>query len=324
MFRVEVRPEDPVALLHERVAGKTGVASTRQQLFRDAGFKEALLNATRPGERPAKNTLVKTLALDHGSIIYLQNELPSSWGPADAAVRTSGGGDALIDGEQHSNAADSKTSQEERGPSGQHQQKQRQRRIVRKNGDVENLGAQEALDRKAERNELEQQLRSRAESVRVSRRRRREQTQRVSFAEHMRRLKFGCDCAPGAAAVCLQCVPPAEVSYAPKQNCPAGSHKPWPAGSCLSCLPPAAILAPQQPYSHVTYVEVAAYDEFVSFVTHWSSDLHMQRQRVAKLYGTVHRDPVVRGGQKVAIQAMYEPPQEGSESGFRFLRDPGT
>eukprot|EP00357_Protocruzia_adherens_P002393 CAMPEP_0114978488 /NCGR_PEP_ID=MMETSP0216-20121206/3833_1 /TAXON_ID=223996 /ORGANISM="Protocruzia adherens, Strain Boccale" /LENGTH=524 /DNA_ID=CAMNT_0002339687 /DNA_START=38 /DNA_END=1612 /DNA_ORIENTATION=+ len=97
------------------------------------------------------------------------------------------------------------------------------------------------------------------------------------------------------------------------------NHKPYPDGLCNKCLPETAILN-RQKYRHVDYIEFMNLAEVQGFINNWSAEHHMT-QRMGFMYGYYCEDPVYEDGVRGIVEAIYEPPQEGSTNGFVLLND---
>jgi nuclear protein localization protein 4 homolog len=126
----------------------------------------------------------------------------------------------------------------------------------------------------------------------------------VTYDEFIEKRKAKCEHA--FSAMCVNCMPPSQVRYALKQDC--SRHKPWPGGLCTDCQPP-TVKAKLQEYRHVDFITFMNDAEAQSFVSLWDINASAGVQRVAFLYGTIEDDKNYRHGQRVIIEAMYEPPQ---------------
>lgn len=109
---------------------------------------------------------------------------------------------------------------------------------------------------------------------------------------------------------------PYETSYTMKTGCT--SHEPYPKGMCNKCMPP-SIIAKRQEYRHVDYCQFQNFEEINGFIAHW---LQTFENRVGILYGYYAEDPDYELGVRAVIEAVYEPPQQGSYKHFVFLEDP--
>jgi len=140
----------------------------------------------------------------------------------------------------------------------------------------------------------------------------------VTYLEWRERSLTRCEHA--FAAQCVNCMPPSDVSYRLKPGC--GRHRPWPGGLCSDCAPPTMDLRVQE-YRHVDYVSVAAVAELGAFVELWGAHAPAGLQRAAFLYGRVEPDAAYRGGQRVVVEALYEPPQrwDAASGAVRLLED---
>lgn len=107
-----------------------------------------------------------------------------------------------------------------------------------------------------------------------------------------------------------------EPDYRVKSDC--GRHAPYPKGICSSCQPSAISLNPQ-PYrltDHVEFSQSVLVDRFLSA---WRASGY---QRFGWLYGRYEAYDEVPLGIKAKVEAIYEPPQDGSVDGFMLLDDP--
>lgn len=137
----------------------------------------------------------------------------------------------------------------------------------------------------------------------------------ISFEEFMADRKKNCK-HDGFSATCMYCMPPSEVSYAMKANCPR--HKPYPLGLCTDCRPPNVVLA-RQKYRHVERIQIQQPTEFASFVALWQ---RTHKQRVGFLYGSYKKDDSMEYGVKAVVEAVYEPPQRCTATDFVLPADP--
>jgi len=126
----------------------------------------------------------------------------------------------------------------------------------------------------------------------------------VTYDEFIEKRKAKCEHA--FSAMCVNCMPPSQVRYALKMDC--GRHKPWPGGLCTDCQPP-TVKAKLQEYRHVDFITFMNDAEAQSFVSLWDVNASAGVQRVAFLYGSIEEDKNYRHGQRVIVEAMYEPPQ---------------
>ena len=143
----------------------------------------------------------------------------------------------------------------------------------------------------------------------------------VTYDEFIEKRKAKCEHA--FSSMCVNCMPPSQVRYALKQDCPR--HKPWPGGLCTDCQPP-TVKAKLQEYRHVDFITFMNDAEAQSFVALWDVNASAGVQRVAFLYGTIEDDKNYRHGQRVIVEAMYEPPQihDARTGAIAIKADPRT
>eukprot|EP00753_Platysulcus_tardus_P007948 PLAT15538.9.p1 GENE.PLAT15538.9~~PLAT15538.9.p1 ORF type:complete len:566 (+),score=210.95 PLAT15538.9:88-1698(+) len=143
-----------------------------------------------------------------------------------------------------------------------------------------------------------------------------EKRKHVTFEEFLAKRRERCE--HSFSAVCINCMPPAEIRYTVKMDC--RKHRPWPAGLCNECQPPAATLQ-RQKYRHLDYVEFLNFNAFNRFAALWTG-CGMVKQRAGILYGHYQPDPNYPLGVKAVVEAIYEPPQEGTVERVTLLADP--
>ncbi|KAH7650331.1 nuclear pore associated (NLP4) with N-terminal ubiquitin domain [Cryptosporidium bovis] len=79
----------------------------------------------------------------------------------------------------------------------------------------------------------------------------------------------------------------------------------------MNKIPPSVTLK-HQPYRHVDHLEMMNLTEAMKFVDYWKSTLGMLKQRVGWMYGYYREDSSYPMGIRAVMEAIYEPPQEGS------------
>jgi nuclear protein localization family protein 4 len=95
------------------------------------------------------------------------------------------------------------------------------------------------------------------------------------------------------------------------------NHEPYPKAMCNKCVPPNVVIKRQE-YRHVDYVQFMNISQIQDFIKYWLPRKNEQ-QRVAFLYGYYAEDPHYKGGIRVIVEALYEPKQTGTYSGFEIL-----
>lgn len=140
----------------------------------------------------------------------------------------------------------------------------------------------------------------------------------VTYDEWIEKRKAKCEHAFNAT--CVNCVSPSQVSHKMKSNC--AKHRPWPAGLCSDCAP-TPVECKLQEYRHVDFVSINNRDEMGGLIQLWDANAAAGAQRAAWLYGTVVPDPNYRHGQRVVVEALYEPPQrfDTASGGLVILPD---
>ena len=137
----------------------------------------------------------------------------------------------------------------------------------------------------------------------------------ISFDQYINDKKQQCKGTHESSSVCINCMPPAQLSYTKKKNCP--NH---PAEMCCNkCMPPNAILN-RQIYRHVDYVSFLNKEELDLFLKPWIND-NFQKQRMAYLFGYYAKDPNYKDGVRAVIETLYEPPQIGDQTSVVPLPD---
>ncbi|KAI6208200.1 NPL4 domain containing protein [Aphelenchoides besseyi] len=100
-------------------------------------------------------------------------------------------------------------------------------------------------------------------------------------------------------------------------NCTNG-HKPYPKGICTKCRPPTLTLN-RQIFRHVDNITIENEDVVNRFLDFWRRSSH---QRVGYLIGRYEPFLDVPLGIKAIVTAIYEPPQNSTESSVNFEQDP--
>ncbi len=139
-----------------------------------------------------------------------------------------------------------------------------------------------------------------------------------SFDQYLNERKEKCKGIHEPTSKCNNCIPPQELQFKMKPNCP--NHPPYPGGLCNKCLPPNAILC-RQPYRHVDYVSFMNQEEINLFVNEWLKHFCM-KQRMGFLFGYYASDPNYPDGVRAVVEAIYEPPQLGDTHSVEPLQDP--
>jgi nuclear protein localization family protein 4 len=134
----------------------------------------------------------------------------------------------------------------------------------------------------------------------------------ITYDEWMERRRAKCE--HSFSATCVNCVTPSQQSFKMKPNCT--KHLPWPKGLCSECAPTPLESKPQE-YRHVDFISVANRDEMGGLISLVAANEAAGFQRAAFLYGVVVEDSNYRFGQRVIVEAMYEPPQ-------RFIASTGA
>jgi nuclear protein localization family protein 4 len=130
----------------------------------------------------------------------------------------------------------------------------------------------------------------------------------ISFDQYINDKKQQCKGTHESSSVCINCMPPAQLSYKKKKNCP--NHPPE--MCCNKCMPPNAILN-RQTYRHVDYVSFMNKEELDQFLQPWMKGF-FQTQRMAYLFGYYAKDPNYRDGVRAVVETLYEPPQIGDQT----------
>jgi len=138
-----------------------------------------------------------------------------------------------------------------------------------------------------------------------------------SFDQYLNERKEKCKGIHEPSSKCNNCLPPQELVYKLKPNCP--NHPPYPNGLCNKCLPPNVILA-RQPYRHIDYVSFMNQEEVNLFVYEWLKHYCM-KQRMGFLFGYYAADPNYKDGVRAVVEAIYEPPQLGDADSVEPLQD---
>lgn len=95
------------------------------------------------------------------------------------------------------------------------------------------------------------------------------------------------------------------------------NHEPFPKAMCNKCIPPNVVIKRQE-YRHVDYVQFMNVGQIQDLIRYWLPRRHEQ-QRAAFLYGYYAEDPHYKGGIRVIVEALYEPPQTGTYGDFQIL-----
>ncbi len=130
----------------------------------------------------------------------------------------------------------------------------------------------------------------------------------ISFDQFINDKKQQCKGTHESSSVCINCMPPAQLSYTKKKNCP--NHPPE--MCCNKCMPPNAILN-RQTYRHVDYVSFMNKEELDQFLAPWIKGF-FQTQRMAYLFGYYAKDPNYKDGVRAIVETLYEPPQIGDQT----------
>ena len=108
-----------------------------------------------------------------------------------------------------------------------------------------------------------------------------------SFDQFLNEKKEKCKGIHEPTTKCNNCIPPQEIEYKLKPNCP--NHLPYPEGLCNKCMPPNAVLH-RQLYRHVDYVSFMNQEELNTFINIWLKGFCM-KQRMGFLLGYYAADP---------------------------------
>ena len=130
----------------------------------------------------------------------------------------------------------------------------------------------------------------------------------ISFDQYINDKKQQCKGTHESSSVCINCMPPAQLSYTKKKNCP--NHPPE--MCCNKCMPPNAILN-RQTYRHVDYVSFMNKEELDQFLQPWIKG-YFETQRMAYLFGYYAKDPNYKDGVRAVVETIYEPPQIGDQT----------
>ena len=130
----------------------------------------------------------------------------------------------------------------------------------------------------------------------------------ISFDQYINDKKQQCKGTHESSSVCINCMPPAQLSYTKKKNCP--NHPPE--MCCNKCMPPNAILN-RQTYRHVDYVSFMNKEELDQFLQPWIKGYY-ETQRMAYLFGYYAKDPNYKDGVRAIVETLYEPPQIGDQT----------
>ena len=130
----------------------------------------------------------------------------------------------------------------------------------------------------------------------------------ISFDQYINDKKQQCKGTHESSSVCINCMPPAQLSYTKKKNCP--NHPPE--MCCNKCMPPNAILN-RQTYRHVDYVSFMNKEELDQFLKPWMNGF-FETQRMAYLFGYYAKDPNYKDGVRAVVETLYEPPQIGDQT----------
>ena len=130
----------------------------------------------------------------------------------------------------------------------------------------------------------------------------------ISFDQFINDKKQQCKGTHESSSVCINCMPPAQLSYTKKKNCPNHPSE----MCCNKCMPPNAILN-RQTYRHVDYVSFMNKEELDLFLKPWIDGL-FGTQRMAYLFGYYAKDPNYKDGVRAVIETLYEPPQIGDQT----------
>lgn len=138
-----------------------------------------------------------------------------------------------------------------------------------------------------------------------------------SFDQYINERKEKCKGTHELTSICINCMPPSQVEYKMKPNCP--NHPPYPDGVCNKCMPPNVFLN-RQVYRHVDYVSFMNSEEIELFLQSWIKGFY-QKQKMGYLFGYYAEDPNYPNGVRAIVEALYEPPQIGDETSVEPQRD---
>lgn len=131
----------------------------------------------------------------------------------------------------------------------------------------------------------------------------------LSLHAHLRKLAQASRSKPAGALL-------EEPNFSLPSTC-TGQHPPYPEGICTKCQPSAIILN-TQPFRMVDHVELDSPRLIEDFLAGWRASGY---QRFGWLLGRYDVYEGVPLGIKAVVQAIYEPPQDGSVDGFQLLED---
>ena len=137
-----------------------------------------------------------------------------------------------------------------------------------------------------------------------------ENAKHKSFDQYINERKEKCKGTHEMTSICINCMPPSQIEYKMKPNCP--NHPPYPEGVCNKCMPPNVILN-RQVYRHVDYVSFMNAEEIEEFLKSWING-YFTKQKMAYLFGYYAKDPNYPNGVRAIVEALYEPPQLGDET----------
>ena len=130
----------------------------------------------------------------------------------------------------------------------------------------------------------------------------------ISFDQYINDKKQQCKGTHESSSVCINCMPPSQLSYLKKKFCPNHPQE----MCCNKCMPPNAILN-RQTYRHVDYVSFMNKEELDQFLNPWIKGF-FETQRMAYLFGYYAKDPNYKDGVRAVVETLYMPPQYGDRT----------
>jgi nuclear protein localization family protein 4 len=129
----------------------------------------------------------------------------------------------------------------------------------------------------------------------------------LSFHSYLRKMTSGVDRGKFVAFDDINC----------KIKSGCREHPPWPKGICSKCQP-SAITLNRQAYRHVDNVMFENNEIVNEFINYWRTTSH---QRLGFLYGCYEKSSDVPLGIRARVCAIYEPPQESTNTSIKLLED---
>lgn len=130
----------------------------------------------------------------------------------------------------------------------------------------------------------------------------------ISFDQLINDRQQVCKGTHESSSVCVNCMPPAQISYLKKKGCTNHPED----FCCIKCMPPNAVLN-RQKYRHVDFVSFENQYEIEQFLKPWTNK-NFFPQRMGYLFGYYAKDPNYNKGVRAVVEYLYEPPQIGDQS----------